>query len=115
MRVKSEIWAKAYIRRCQTEGLYAMVLKSGDHDAGAIYIKVNTLDGKAQLYSPAPAGFEEGDFDRMWMVHSEKGPVDENEIDSYINNQLKSDPDIWVIELEDKQGRSFIDEAIFQF
>src|SRR6202000_2022054 len=61
MRLKSAIWVAAYIRRCQTEGIFAAVRRHGADEAGAIFIKVNRLDGRADLYGPAPqGGFRQG-------------------------------------------------------
>ena len=64
MRLKSEIWVKAYLRRCQHEGATAVLVRRGDTDAGAIYIKVSRLDGTAALFGPAPAGLEGAREDR---------------------------------------------------
>ena len=62
MRIKSEIWVKAYLRRCQVQGLSAVVVRRGDEHAGAIYICLNRLDGTVKLYGPAPADLEGGEF-----------------------------------------------------
>ena len=66
MRLKSEIWVKAYIRRCQHEGVAAVLGRRGDADAGAIYIKVSRLDGSALLFGPAPSGLDEAGEERRW-------------------------------------------------
>ena len=58
MRLKSEIWVKAYLRRSRHEGADAVLVRRGDEDAGAIYIKVSRLDGTASLFGPAPAGLD---------------------------------------------------------
>ena len=58
MRIKSEIWVKAYLRSCQGRGVAAVVVRRGDESAGAIYICVNRLDRTVSLYGPAPAGLE---------------------------------------------------------
>ncbi|MBO0753267.1 MAG: DUF1491 family protein, partial [Bradyrhizobiaceae bacterium] len=54
MRLKSGIWVSAYIRRCYAEGVFAAVRRRGAEEAGAIFIKVNRLDGTADVYGPAP-------------------------------------------------------------
>ena len=54
MRLKSSIWVAAYLRRCQTAGIFGAVRKRGAEEAGAVFVKVATLDGNAMLYSPAP-------------------------------------------------------------
>ena len=66
VRLKSEIWVKAYIRRCATEGAPAVVVNRGDEDAGVIFIKIARLDGTADLYGPAPAGLVDR-LDREWV------------------------------------------------
>src|SRR5476649_2091947 len=54
MRLKTSIWVAAYLRRCQTEGLFGAVRKRGSEEAGAVCVKVATLAGNAMLYAPAP-------------------------------------------------------------
>src|SRR5689334_3602304 len=54
MRLKSGIWVAAYVRRCDVEGVFAAVRRRGAEDAGAIFIKLNRLDGTGTLYGPAP-------------------------------------------------------------
>ena len=54
MRLKSSIWVAAYLRRCQTEGIFGAVRKRGAEEAGAVFVKIGLLDGNAMLYAPAP-------------------------------------------------------------
>ena len=54
MRLKSSIWVAAYLRRCQTEGIFGAVRRRGAEEAGAVFVKVALLDGNAMLYAPAP-------------------------------------------------------------
>ena len=110
MRLKSEIWVKAYIRRCQVEGADAVLVRRGDIDAGAIYIKVSRLDGTALLYGPAPAGLDEAGEDRRWVPCFEPQPAPETEADAYLDRQHAFDPDLWVIAVEDRSGRHFLDD-----
>ena len=55
MRLKSAIWVAAYIRRCYGEGAFAAVRRRGAEDAGAIFIKLNRLDGTAELFGAGAA------------------------------------------------------------
>ena len=109
MRLKSELWVKAYLRRCAGAGLPGVVVRRGDEDAGAIFIKIARLDRTADLYGPAPAGFSGGDGERRWTLVA--GPAaDEAQIDELLAREHRLDPDLWVVEIEDRQGRGFLED-----
>ena len=114
MRLKTEIWVKAYLRARSAAGVSAMVVRHGDDDAGAVFIKVATLDGRATLYGPAPSGFEAGQDlgggDRRWVAHLAKPTTTEADVDAYLERQADFDSDLWVIEVEDRAGRHFLDD-----
>jgi hypothetical protein len=113
MRVKSEIWVRAYLRRCQAEGIPAVVARRGDEAAGAIFICVDHLDGTVTLYGPAPAGVEGSETERRWVSCLSSGPASNAEASAYLARQSRFDSDLWVIEIEDKHGRHFLgDDAI---
>ena len=109
MRVKSEIWVKAYLRRVNSEGAFAVVVRRGNGEAGAIYIKLLCDGGRVQLFVPAPAGFDEVSAERRWISHFGDTPGMEKDADDYLAQQADFDPDIWVIEVEDRAGRHFMD------
>ncbi len=109
MRLKSEIWVQAYIRRCQIEGVPAVLTRRGDCDAGAIFIKICMLDGRVKLFTPAPSGLDAMDSERRWSVGFEGDSIGEQEADETIGRHAKFDPDLWVIEVEDRAGRHFLD------
>ncbi len=112
MRLKSEIWVKAYLRRCAVNGAMAVVLRHGDDDAGAIYIKVVRGDRMATVIGPAPAGLDDADFDRRWVTHLRGAFVDESEADRYLENERRFDSDLWVVEVDDRQGRHFLGDEL---
>ena len=107
-RLKADIWIKALIRRAQVSGAFAAVVKRGDDTAGSLLLKVNTLDGQACVYVP---GFNL-DGQRVWRHHHKQGATPEPEADQYIEKALSRDPDIWVVEIEDPEGRTFLDEPV---
>jgi hypothetical protein len=110
MRLKSEIWVKAYLRRCQHEGAAAVLARRGDADAGAIYVKVSRLDGTAMLFGPAPAGLEQAREERCWQSCLPDEHAKETDADAYLNRQIGFDPDIWIVAVEDAAGRHFLDD-----
>jgi len=114
MRLKSGLWVAAYIRRCNVEGLFAAVRRRGAEEAGAIFIKVNRLDGTADLYGPAPqsAFAEQSPTDRVFSAALNTMPTAEEHVEAYLAKQVRFDPDVWIIESEDRAGRHFLDRIV---
>jgi hypothetical protein len=110
MRIRSEIWVRAYMRRCQVAGVSVVVARRGDQQAGAVYLCINRLNGLVSLYGPAPAGIAETSIERRWTNCFKQAEVSEGEAQSYLARQANIDPDIWIIEVDDKAGRHFLDE-----
>jgi hypothetical protein len=110
MRLKSEIWVKAYLRRCRVAGGDAVLVRRGDTDAGAIYIKVSRLDGTATLFGPAPAGLDSAREDRLWEPCLKGQAVAEADADAFLERQASFDSDIWIVVVEDRAGRHFLDD-----
>jgi hypothetical protein len=114
MRLKSGIWVAAYLRRCQIEGAAAVLRRRGAEEAGAIFIKVSRLDGTAALYGPAPqSAFDEAHpSERAFSPSLAALPAPEADIETYLARQLRFDPDLWIVEVEDRAGRHFLDHLV---
>jgi hypothetical protein len=114
MRLKSAIWVAAYVRRCNLEGAFAAVRRRGAEEAGAIFIKLNRLDGTAELFAPAPqAVFDEANpSDRAFARSLGNAPVPEEKIEERLTREIRFDPDAWIIEIEDRAGRHFLDNLV---
>ena len=112
MRIKSGLWVSAYVRRLGAIPVPAMVLKRGDADAGAIFIKVNGLDGHASVLRPALSMLGEDTPERRWVYAVGPGESDESEADAYLARQREFDADLWIIEVEDRQGRHFLGDLV---
>lgn len=104
MRLTADIWVSAYLTRLRLQDIPAFVVAKGDLTAGAVLIKLNTLDGQACCYQRS---FDLMTGERQWMVLVEGA---EAEVDASVSKQRSFDPDLWVIEVEDKQGRHLLDE-----
>ena len=107
MLLSTDIWVSALIRRAEIGGAFAAVARKGDARAGAVLVKaVNRGDGTARLYAEATRG----DGERVWMQ-----PVkskDEPELDAYVARSVNRDPDLWLVEIEDREGRHFLTEPV---
>jgi hypothetical protein len=108
-RLKAEIWVKAHIRKCAFWNVPVFVVKRGDDTAGAVLIKVNRLDDRCMVLTPI-TNFDDGT--RQWLRATGDGWVSEQTCTDYIAKQLKFDRDLWVIEIEDAEGRHLLDEKI---
>jgi len=102
-RLTAEFWVQAYLTRLRLADIPAFVTAKGDATAGAILVKLNPLDGSARAFTRS----FELDGTRIWATLAE-GP--EAEVDAAIARQHGFDPDLWVIEVEDRAGRHLLDE-----
>ena len=112
MRLRSDFWVSAYIRRREIEGASAMLRRRGAAEAGAIFIKIDRLDGRACLYAPAPQSeIGERGVERQWTRAHREEWLEPAEIETRLRKQISYDPDIWIIEVEDREGRHNLDLA----
>jgi len=110
MRLRSEVWVHAYLRACQAQLINVAVVRHGDNDAGVIYIKINRLDGTATLFGPAPSPISETPYEQSWMVHLDGDGMSEQKVDNFLQRQIQFDSDLWILEVEDRNGRHELDE-----
>jgi len=108
MRVKSEIWVKAYLRRAMATGVFGAVLRHGDDEAGTIFIKVNRLNGTARLFGPAPSALAGDDGERRFSEVLPAKPS-EADVDAHLQREQEFDGDLWVIEIERPDGDAMLD------
>ncbi len=107
MLLSTDIWVGALIRRAEQGGAFAVVARKGDTRAGAVLVKaVNRRDGSVRLFAEATRG----DGERVWMQPAPGR--DEGELDAYVERARRIDPDLWVIEIEDGEGRHFLVEPV---
>ena len=106
-RLKSGFYVRAIIRRAEAAGAQAYVVKKGAEEAGAIFLKVSRLDGSCTVLNQVTAG--EGE--RMWARPLGES-CEEARASTYFEKQKKFDPDLWIVEIEDREGRPFVDEKI---
>lgn len=101
MRLTSDFWISALIRRVQGEGGFAYLARRGSKEAGAIFIKVSSRFGTCDLYSPAPQTFYEENTDGERMFLRILHDVDDIKAGERMERELRFDPDLWLLELED--------------
>jgi hypothetical protein len=103
LRLKSAIWISALLRRNEVAGQFGSVLHRGAEEAGAIYVVINHLDGTYDLLGPPPGASVDEQGERRFM--REPGtPADWPTVRARLESKRKFDPDIWAVEIEDRNG-----------
>lgn len=103
-RLTADFWVRAYLTRLRLADIPAFVVARGDATAGAVLVKLSTLDGRARLFQRS---FDLAAGARVWVVLAEG---DEPSVDAAVRRQRGHDPDLWVIEVESRDGRTLLDE-----
>jgi len=110
MRLRADIWVSAYLRRCEVEGATAVLRRRGASEAGAIFVKIDRLDGSAAVYGPAPQSESRDGIERLFTRLHSADWITPDEAEKRLAKEMKFDPDLWIVEVEDKKGRHFVDE-----
>lgn len=103
-RLRADIWVGAYLTRLRLANIPAFITAKGDASAGAVLVKLNTLDGNA---SAMQRSFDLQSGERTWITLIEGADQD---VEDALARQRGFDPDVWVIEVEDRAGRHLLDE-----
>ena len=112
MRLRSDIWVAAYIRRCEIEGAAAVLRRRGAAEAGAIFVKLDRLDGQAALFAPAPQSEVAGrGVERLWARAHKTEWIEPSDVETRLKREIAFDPDLWLIEVGDRAGRHWLDLA----
>jgi hypothetical protein len=109
-RLKAQLWVRAQMRLCDRAGLPLTVLRRGDPDAGTVILKVVGPDGRAAVLSQATSA----DGRLAWHRPLGREPVAEGEAEDYIARQARFDPDIWALEIMDRQGIYLPDGVVME-
>jgi hypothetical protein len=111
MRLKTALWVAAYLRRCQIEGVIAVLRRRGAEEAGTVFVRISRLDGTSDLFGPAPQSEVDATqgADRVFSASLVAQPAPDAAIDSYLAREVKFDPDVWIVEVEDRGGRNFLE------
>ena len=100
-RIATELWVMGHIRQCIAQGITATVVKKGDDWGGAVVIKLNLLGSGFRVLTQS----RDIDGKIAWLQAKDGALLPEAEADDYIARQTARDPDLWVIEIEDRNGK----------
>ena len=106
-RLPTGLWVMGHVRAADAQGVPMMVLRKGDPSRGTVLLKLNLLDGRFVVLSQVRH------HERLaWSRATGPDPVEEAAADAHIARQVKYDPDLWVVEVEDRQGRHWFDGKV---
>lgn len=108
-RLPTRVWVDALMRRAQVAGASAFVVQRGEESRGDVLIKVADLKGNAHAFVPRTS--MEGTRIFVKLESQGIGP-EEAGVDDYIDRARDRDRDLWVIEIEDPDGRHFLTEPV---
>lgn len=104
MRLTSEFWVSALIRRINATGAFAALGSRGATEAGAIFIRMRNASGLYDLFGPAPQSFYEDSKPRDRQFTPLLTEVPEAETETRLASERRFDPDLWLVEIEDYRG-----------
>lgn len=108
-RLPTGLWVDALIRRASVAGASGFVVQRGDAERGNILLKISRLNGMAQVFTPRT----DMDGGRIFVDMALEGLAsEEREIDAYLRREMERDGDLWVVEIEDRDGRHFLTELV---
>jgi len=101
-RLSTELFVQGHVRQCFSLGLTAVVAHKGDAWGGAILVKLNLLGPGCKLLTQT----RDEDGEIAWLPVQAGALLSEAEADAYIARSVQRDPDLWVVEIEDRTGRN---------
>lgn len=106
-RLPTALWVMAHIRTADSQGVPMTLVRRGDRERGTVLVKVNRLDRSFVVLVQTRR-----DERLVWTRGTGSDPVDEAAADAYIERQIRYDPDLWVVEVEDRQGRHWFEGPV---
>lgn len=111
MALRTDIWVRGHLRRCFAQGLTGAVAHKGNPEAGAVYVRVWLSAQAAKLYAPAPGPAYDDSGSRRWTRVRDGEALTGSEAEAYVAKQLRFDPDLWIVDIDDRDGTGLLDLA----
>lgn len=99
-RLPTDLWVMAQVRRCTAEAVPAVVVRRGEAKGGTLLLKINQLDLGCRVLTQ----MRDLDGRLAWLAAFKGSLVAEAEADAYIGRAVARDPDLWVVEIEHRDG-----------
>ena len=110
-RLRTDFWVAALRRRAEAAGAFISIARRGADEAGTVFVVVDRRDGSFDLYGPAPQSVfdDERPTDRLFSLLGTA--LSEEAARARMEQEMRFDPDLWQVDIEDREGRAFVDLA----
>jgi hypothetical protein len=106
-RLPANVEASAIIRRAESQGDFAMLIKRGDPDRGAITLLVCE---RGEIVAVLERQLDTH-FNYSWSNISADRPFNQADWRDFLEKKRNFDPDFWAIELDVADGQRFVAET----
>ena len=107
-RLRTDFWVAALRRRAEAAGAFISVARRGADEAGAVFVVVDRRNGTFDVYGPAPQSvFSDRPTDRLFSLLARE--VSSDATRSRMEQEIRFDPDLWQVDIEDRGGRAFVE------
>jgi len=108
-RLPTELWLMAGLRRCSAEGVPAAVVRRGEKQSGTVILKLNQFERGCRILTQG----RDMDGELTWFPALDGALMDEIDADAYIERAANRDPDVWVVEIEHREGWHPFQEGLY--
>lgn len=108
-RLPTEIWLMAGLRRCSAEGIAATVVRRGERQSGTVILKINQFERGCRILTQG----RDLDGELTWFPALDGALIEESEADAYLERSASRDPDVWVVEIEHREGWHPFQEGLY--
>lgn len=109
-RMPTEMFVSANIRKCQSLNIPVYVEQRGDPNSGMIILKVLDADYKCRIFGQ----MRDMDGGLKWFDRLDGQSVTESEAAAIISSSKAADPDVWIIEIETRDGQNPFDGEVMK-
>ena len=103
-RLPAHVEVSALIRRIESEGGFATVIRKGQRESGTLLVVLCENGENMRVYERMP----QLDGRRIWHCSKRQSTENTKEIDEYLDRRVSQDSDLWILELDVANGERFI-------
>jgi len=108
-RLPTELWLMAGLRRCSADGVPATVVRRGEGQSGTVILKINQREQGCRVLTQT----RDIDGNLSWFAALDGALVAEADADAYLARAAQRDPDVWIVEIEHRDGWHPFQEGLY--